>query len=138
MQGAYIPIVSDSVLEILRCLTIISDMQIETSPFYKSFLSIPQNPKNFGQKRQSRRQSLYCELSFINVFTRGLVNLVVMMSTIFKKIRTFLSDEDGPAAVEYAVMLMLILLAVITGVQALGRATGESFEDSNEKLNGAW
>lgn len=61
-----------------------------------------------------------------------------MMSEIVKKIRAFLSDEEGPAAVEYAVMLMLILLAVITAVQALGRATGESFEHSNDELNEAW
>lgn len=61
-----------------------------------------------------------------------------MMIAIDKKIRAFLSDEEGPAAVEYAVMLMLILLAVITAVQALGRATGESFENSNTELNEAW
>jgi pilus assembly protein Flp/PilA len=37
-------------------------------------------------------------------------------------IHRLLSDESGPTAVEYAVMLALILAVVITGISAFGNA----------------
>ena len=43
----------------------------------------------------------------------------------------FLADESGPTAVEYAVMLMLIILAVITSVQAIGTITNGVFSDTS-------
>ena len=61
-----------------------------------------------------------------------------MLKTIVKKIRYFLTDEEGPTAVEYAVMLMLIILICITGVQAVGRNTSDMFVDSNNKMNDAF
>ena len=36
------------------------------------------------------------------------------------KIKRFLVSEDGPAAVEYAVMLALIVVVCITAVRAIG------------------
>ena len=48
----------------------------------------------------------------------------------------FLKNEDGPTAVEYAVMLALILLAVMTSVKALQTKTGEVFDDCGDALNG--
>jgi len=53
-----------------------------------------------------------------------------------KFIRRFLVDEDGPTAVEYAVMLALIVGACITSVTVLANATGESFETSSGQLTG--
>jgi Flp pilus assembly pilin Flp len=52
--------------------------------------------------------------------------------------RTFLSDEDGTTAVEYAVMLALIFGAVITAVMAFGSNTGGLFgsTDSNLRSHG--
>jgi len=35
-----------------------------------------------------------------------------------------LREEDGPAAVEYAVMLALILAAIIASVASVGQGTG--------------
>ncbi len=49
----------------------------------------------------------------------------------------FLREEDGPTAVEYAVMLALILLAIIGTVQSLATATNQSFEDSAAAISGA-
>ncbi len=60
-----------------------------------------------------------------------------MLKTIVKKIRCFLTDEEGPTAVEYAVMLMMIVLVCMTAIQALGRNASESFEDSNDKMEAA-
>lgn len=57
-----------------------------------------------------------------------------MSKSIFKKIRGFLLDDSGPTAVEYAVMLAMILLAVIGTVQLLGTRASASFEESNTKM----
>jgi pilus assembly protein Flp/PilA len=45
----------------------------------------------------------------------------------------FLANEDGPTAVEYAVMLSLILVACIGIVTTLGTATSRTFS----RVNGA-
>ena len=50
-----------------------------------------------------------------------------------ENLRRFLADEDGPTAVEYAVMLALILVACITIVTALGTSSSRTFS----RVNGA-
>jgi len=62
----------------------------------------------------------------------------MMLKTIVKKIRYFLTDDEGPTAVEYAVMLMLIILVCITAIQAVGRNASDSFVNSNNKMNDAF
>jgi len=47
----------------------------------------------------------------------------------------FLRDEDGPTAVEYAIMLGLILAVVISSVTFLGNETGRSFDKSLNDIN---
>ena len=47
----------------------------------------------------------------------------------------FLRDEDGPTAVEYAVMLARIITACFTAIASLGSNTSNSF--SNKTLNDA-
>ena len=42
------------------------------------------------------------------------------MTILMADVRRFLASEDGPTAVEYAVMLALILVACITIVTSLG------------------
>ncbi len=49
----------------------------------------------------------------------------------------FLRDEDGPTAVEYAVMLALIVIACMAGVQALTQATANSFNQSGDAIDAA-
>ncbi|RIK70430.1 MAG: Flp family type IVb pilin [Planctomycetota bacterium] len=46
-------------------------------------------------------------------------------------------DESGPTAVEYAVMLALIVGVCITSVQVLARNTGDSFDRSATELSTA-
>jgi pilus assembly protein Flp/PilA len=41
--------------------------------------------------------------------------------------RRFLRDEDGPTAVEYAVMLALILVAAVVVVTTLGQNVSQTF-----------
>jgi len=43
------------------------------------------------------------------------------------KILRFLKSEDGPTAVEYAVMLALIVVACITIIQNLGSSISGTF-----------
>ena len=56
------------------------------------------------------------------------------MSALLRKIRRFVRSEDGPTAVEYAVMLALIMMACIGAVMILGEATRDSFSDSQNKI----
>jgi pilus assembly protein Flp/PilA len=51
-------------------------------------------------------------------------------------IRRFLVAEDGPTAVEYAVMLALIVGACLASVNLLAHATGDSFDDTSAQLAG--
>jgi len=50
-------------------------------------------------------------------------------------IRDFLANEDGPTSVEYGVVAVLVLVAVITVVQLLGGATTGSLNDTSDTIN---
>ena len=54
-----------------------------------------------------------------------------------KKILRFLRSEDGPTAVEYAVMLSLIIGLALAGVTAFGQATAASFAASGQDIQNA-
>lgn len=54
------------------------------------------------------------------------------MKTLLKRL---LIEDDGPTAVEYAVMLALIVGLCITSVGLLSAQTGNSFEYSASELN---
>ena len=51
--------------------------------------------------------------------------------------RAFLAGEDGTTAVEYAVMLGLILAVVIGAVGTMGGTTGGLYESSQSQLEDA-
>jgi pilus assembly protein Flp/PilA len=52
-------------------------------------------------------------------------------------LKRLLKDEAGPTAVEYAVMLALIVIACISSVGLLAAATGDSFNSSAAEINSA-
>lgn len=52
-------------------------------------------------------------------------------------ILTFVRDEEGATAVEYALMLVLIAAAVVGVVGVLGTATTVPFSDANAGLAGS-
>ncbi len=54
-----------------------------------------------------------------------------------KAIRRFLRSEDGPTAVEYAVMLALIMLACMSAVVTLVQQTEASYNHSATEINNA-
>ena len=50
----------------------------------------------------------------------------------------FLLEEDGPTAVEYAMMLGLIAVAVVGSVSTMAEATKDSFLASGDAIAGAF
>jgi pilus assembly protein Flp/PilA len=57
------------------------------------------------------------------------------MSGLLKSFSQFIVSEDGPTAVEYAVMLALILVACITIVTSLGTTISSTFNKVNTTLS---
>lgn len=49
----------------------------------------------------------------------------------------FLRDESGPAAVEYAVMLALILAVIIGSIVTLGQGNGGMWSSNGSALQAA-
>ena len=49
------------------------------------------------------------------------------MKKILSSVVNFLQREDGPTAVEYAVMLALIIVVCITAITALGSNANKTF-----------
>jgi pilus assembly protein Flp/PilA len=50
------------------------------------------------------------------------------MKWLAQKVRRFLVSEDGPTAVEYAVMLALIVIVCLTAIQAIGTNASSTFQ----------
>ena len=57
------------------------------------------------------------------------------MQNLKSRVRRFLVSEDGPTAVEYAVMLALILVACIVIVTTLGTSVSGTFSRVNGSLS---
>ena len=49
-------------------------------------------------------------------------------------VKRFLVSEDGPTAVEYAVMLALIVVVCIAAISTVGDAANSKFEDVGDFL----
>jgi pilus assembly protein Flp/PilA len=58
-----------------------------------------------------------------------------MRFNLAKQLGRFLTNEDGPTAVEYAVMLALIVLVCILSITALGTNTNQVFDDTAQALS---
>ena len=63
------------------------------------------------------------------------VDLLAQAVGNITKVRQFLVSEDGPTAVEYAVMLALILVACITIVTTLGTSVSGTFSRVNASMS---
>ena len=49
------------------------------------------------------------------------------MSSLAKKVQRFIVEEDGPTAVEYAVMLALIVVACVAVIGQIGTRASTTF-----------
>lgn len=52
-----------------------------------------------------------------------------MLGQFTRRVVAFLKKEDGPTAVEYAVMLALILVVIIAAVASIGSTTSGMYND---------
>jgi pilus assembly protein Flp/PilA len=59
-----------------------------------------------------------------------------MLSTL-KKIRHFIRSEDGPTAVEYAVMLALIIVVCLVAISSVGSQASNTFSNVAASIGGA-
>ena len=59
------------------------------------------------------------------------------MKKCVKKLIGFLKKEDGPTAVEYAVMLALIVVVCLTAIGTLGSQANNTFSTTSNKLKAA-
>jgi pilus assembly protein Flp/PilA len=54
--------------------------------------------------------------------------MFVMLQRLSRSVVRFLQAEDGPTAVEYAVMLALIIVVCIAAISALGSNAANTFD----------
>ena len=59
------------------------------------------------------------------------------MIRIFDPFRRFLSSEDGPTAVEYAVMLALIVIVCLAAITTLGTNAQTTFTNIGASIAGS-
>jgi pilus assembly protein Flp/PilA len=59
------------------------------------------------------------------------------MSQLASSIKRFIVSEDGPTAVEYAVMLALIIVVCLVAIQAVGTNASSTFTSVSGQLGGS-
>jgi pilus assembly protein Flp/PilA len=59
------------------------------------------------------------------------------MKKFVSKLSRFIRSEDGPTAVEYAVMLSLIIVVCITAVTSIGKKASSTFTNVANQLGTA-
>ncbi len=59
-----------------------------------------------------------------------------MLTKFTRSVVNFVRNEDGPTAVEYAVMLALIVVVCITAITTLGTNANNTFSYTAGKLAG--
>jgi pilus assembly protein Flp/PilA len=60
-----------------------------------------------------------------------------MLSHLKQSVVNFLKREDGPTAVEYAVMLALIIVVCITAITSLGTSAKGTFNSVANTVGGS-
>jgi pilus assembly protein Flp/PilA len=58
----------------------------------------------------------------------------ISMKSLTLKLQRFLVSEDGPTAVEYAVMLALIVIVCLTAISALGTKASATFDKVSSSI----
>jgi len=61
----------------------------------------------------------------------------IEMINIQRKVIAFLNDENGPTAVEYAVMVALIIVVSIAAITTLGTKVSSTFSTAEKKITTA-
>jgi pilus assembly protein Flp/PilA len=56
------------------------------------------------------------------------------MKSLALKLHRFLVAEDGPTAVEYAVMLSLIVIVCLTAITSIGNSAKSTFQNISSSI----
>jgi pilus assembly protein Flp/PilA len=100
------------------------------------FSRVRKNRTSFGPRIVSRAR----RDDFQNFPIDHLPSLDQKESLMFRNLQhavvDFLNREDGPTAVEYAVMLALIIVVCITAIQALGSNANKTFTSVSDTIGG--
>ncbi len=59
------------------------------------------------------------------------------MQFILKRLRTLIRDESGPTAVEYAVMLALIVVVSLAAIRTIGTNASSTFTKVANSIAGS-
>ena len=59
------------------------------------------------------------------------------MRELALSVKKFIVSEDGPTAVEYAVMLALIIVVCLTAIQAIGTNASTTFSSVGTAIGGS-
>ena len=59
------------------------------------------------------------------------------MKRYFDKVRAFVAAEDGPTAVEYAVLLSMIVVICLTAIQSVGTSAKTTFSNTAASMAAA-
>ena len=54
-----------------------------------------------------------------------------------KRVWQFLVEDDGPTAVEYMVMVSIIVIVCLMAINTIGQLTGESFSNTSQSISKA-
>jgi pilus assembly protein Flp/PilA len=57
------------------------------------------------------------------------------MKKFADSVKKFLKSEDGPTAVEYAVMLALIIVVCLVSIRILGQNANTTFDHVGQQIN---
>ncbi len=68
---------------------------------------------------------------------QGIFTMKLLTQKLNQKLRRFLKSEDGPTAVEYAVMLALIVVVCLGAIQTIGTRANTTFTSVATALQGS-
>jgi pilus assembly protein Flp/PilA len=78
-----------------------------------------------------------CALTFTSIVFHAPYLRKTEMNLIKSQIKRFIRSEDGPTAVEYAVMLSLIIVVCLTAVTSIGKKASTTFTNVSNQLGTA-
>lgn len=81
---------------------------------------------------QNSSQMITSEFSYAQVRVRH--NWRSTMSHLVTKVKRFFASEDGPTAVEYAVMLALIVVVCLGAITTLGTKARTTYTNVSNKI----
>ena len=101
----------------------------ESCKFLKSFLT------SLGCDLGFQREAGIPRLQFPTRYRTFALRIFEMKNSFLNSVRNFLVSEDGPTAVEYAVMLALIVVVCLASVSALGSNANAKFNKVKTALS---